>query len=200
MIIYFLMENFDVFLSVLRTRQHISTWRHVCGCGPRAADTNPNMYKNIWRNFKKRKKKAFQRELPSLQCNTFTFHSSFVTMENGRKKNTKLDRKVDQTNQILTSSTSASRSVSHVVKTSVFNAAYTFISLATLYLSYTIEQDTSLVLVLFPRLSQTAQSHVDNSQSEISNCDATVMSHRRVGTPTCPNLLSVCVCVCSGGG
>lgn len=118
MIIYFLIENFDVFLSVLRTRGHISTWRHLSGCGPRAADTDPNMYKNIWRHFQKRKK-SLPKGIPLITMQYFPFHSSFATMENGRKKTTKLDRKIDQMDQIPTSSTSASRSVSHAVKTSI---------------------------------------------------------------------------------
>lgn len=88
MIIYFLIENFDVDHSPqcfenTDALQHNTAVHLILG----RWTTNPNK--------KKFKKKTFQRELPSSECNTFLSTLHFRKMENG-KKTIKLDRQVDQ--------------------------------------------------------------------------------------------------------
>lgn len=84
MIIYFLIENFDVDHSpqCFENTQHIIAVCLVQVLGQRSADPNMMM-----------KRETFQRERPSSQCNTFLSTLPFTKWKMAR---TSFDRQVDQ--------------------------------------------------------------------------------------------------------
>lgn len=133
MIIYFLIENFDVDHFPQcdeNTETHFnmaSVWS-----GSQSGGHDPNMYKNICR----KREKSLPKGITLMTMQYPPPHSS-LTMENGRKKKHETDRKVDQMNPILTSWTSASRSAFTPLKRPFFYVAHASRSRATLSLSST---------------------------------------------------------------